>query len=82
MPAHLVPYIKRFDFIPPPAIGEKVKAALVGWQDAVHLNFGRLVRSPITELYVFRRLVTLGIPVKIETNEEEFFHAILFSLRC
>ena len=68
MPAHLVPYIKRFDFIPPPAIGEKVKAALVGWQDAVHLNFGRLVRSPITELYVFRRLVTLGIPVKIETN--------------
>ena len=68
MPAHLAPYIKRFDFIPPPARGEKVKASLVGWQDKVHLSFGRLVRPAISELYMFRRLIDLGIPVKVESN--------------
>ena len=68
MPSHLSPYIKRFDFIPPPAGGEKVKAALIGWEDKIHLSFGRLVRPAISELYVFRRLVNLGIPVKVESN--------------
>ena len=68
MPPHLSPFIKRFDFIPPPARGEKVKASLIGWNDKVHLSFGRLVRPAISELYVFRRLVNLGIPVKVESN--------------
>ncbi len=68
MPDHLAPYIKRFDFIPPPASGEKVKASVVGWQDKVHLTFGRIVRPAISELYVFRKLIDLGIPVKVESN--------------
>jgi hypothetical protein len=68
MPQHLSPHIRRFDFIPPPAMGEKVKAAMIGWKDRVHLTFGRLVRPSIAELYVFRRLVGMGIPVKVESN--------------
>jgi len=68
MPEHLSGYIRRFDFIPPPAIGEKVKAAVIGWGDSIHLSFGRLVRPAISELYVFRRLIDLGIPVKVESN--------------
>ena len=68
MPAHLSPYIRRFDFIPPPARGEKVKAAVIGWNNSIHLTFGRLVRPAISELYVFRRLVSLGIPVRVESN--------------
>jgi len=68
MPEHLSPYIRRFDFIPPPAAGEKVKASMVGWNDHIHLSFGRVVRPSIVELYVFRRLVSMGIPVKVESN--------------
>ncbi len=68
MPRHLTPYIRRFDFIPPPAGGEKVKASMIGWNNNVHLSFGRLVRPAISELYVFRRLIDLGIPVKVESN--------------
>jgi hypothetical protein len=68
MPPHLAPFITRFDFIPPPASGEKVKASVVGWQDKVHLSFGRIVRPAISELYTFRRLIELGIPVKVESN--------------
>lgn len=68
MPEHLESYIKRFDFIPPPAMGEKVKASVTGWKDSVHLSFGRLVRPAISELYIFRKLISLGIPVKIESN--------------
>jgi len=68
MPPHLSPFISRFDFIPPPASGEKVKASVVGWHDKVHLSFGRIVRPAISELYTFRRLIDLGIPVKVESN--------------
>ena len=68
MPAHLSPYIKRFDFIPPPARGEKIKASVIGWNNKIHLTFGRLVRPAISELYIFRRLIELGIPVKVESN--------------
>ena len=68
MPDHLAPHIRRFDFIPPPAVDEKVKASVIGWNDRVHLSFGRLVTPAITELYVFRSLIDFGIPVKVETN--------------
>lgn len=68
MPPHLAPYITRFDFIPPPASGEKAKASVVGWQNNIHLSFGRIVRPAIAELYTFRRLIDLGIPVKVESN--------------
>jgi hypothetical protein len=68
MPDHLTPHIRRFDFIPPPAAAEKVKASAVGWGSRIHVSFGRLVRPAISELYFFRRLVDLGIPVKIESN--------------
>jgi hypothetical protein len=68
MPEHLAPHIRRFDFIPPPAAGEKVKASAVGWGSRIHVSFGRLVRPAISELYFFRRLIDLGIPVKIESN--------------
>ncbi len=68
MPDHLSPHIRRFDFLPPPAVSERVKASVVGWGDKVHLSFGRLVRPAITELYVFRSLIDFGIPVKVESN--------------
>ncbi len=68
MPGHLSPYIQCFDFIPPPAADEKVKAAVIGWKDHLHLTFGRVIRPAIAELYVFRTLVSMGIPVKVESN--------------
>ncbi len=68
MPEHLAPYIRRFDFIPPPAVNEKVKASVIGWGDNLHLSFGRLVQPAIAELYVFRSLIDFGIPVKVESN--------------
>ena len=68
MPDHLTPWIRRFDFIPPPAKDEKVKASVIGWGNEVHLSFGRLVRPAIAELYVFRSLRSSGIPVKVESN--------------
>ena len=68
MPGHLRSYVRRFDFIPPPAMDEKIKAAVIGWDDKVHMSFGRLIRPAITELYVFRSLVGFGIPVKVESN--------------
>ncbi len=68
MPEHLRPYIQRFDFIPAPAMDEKVKASVISWNKHIYMNFGRLVRPAITELYVFRTLVGMGIPVKVESN--------------
>ena len=68
MPDHLADFIERFDFIPPPAVAEKVKASVVGWGDWVNMSFGRLIRPSVAERYVFRRLIRMGIPVKVESN--------------
>ena len=68
LPQHLAPYVKRFDFIPPPAPEEKVKAAVIGWKDSISMSFGRLIRPAIVEQYVFRKLIRMGVPVKVQGN--------------
>lgn len=68
MPDHLSEYIERFDFIPPPAVAERVKASVIGWNDTVNMSFGRLIQPSVAERYIFRRLIRMGIPVKVESN--------------
>ncbi|WP_087974137.1 alcohol acetyltransferase [Oceanobacillus rekensis] len=71
MPSEVEKYIKRVECYPPPSIGNKVKALMLTYNDYVYISFGNLTKDRMLEREFFRRIRTLGIPVTIETNDEE-----------
>ena len=42
---------------------------MLGYNGNLYMNFGRVIRETDIEMGFFRRLVRMGIPVRIETNE-------------
>jgi hypothetical protein len=68
MPDCFARHIKRFDFIPDPNPITKISCAAISFEDTLSITFGRLIQETELEKYFFRRLVSTGIPVKIETN--------------
>lgn len=68
MPAPLESLIERFDFYPPPSRGNKIKAALLSYKENLYISFGSLTRVRVIEKLFFRKLVKMGIPVKVESG--------------
>ncbi|MGA2141070.1 MAG: hypothetical protein ABSG94_01495 [Brevinematales bacterium] len=68
MPDRIAAYIDRFDFILPPEPTSKCNCSVVSFRDKVSISFGRTIIETDIEKYFFRRLVGMGIPVKIENN--------------
>lgn len=72
MPAAYASEIVRFDFIPPPTLLNRINCSLLSWNDKLYFSFGNLGIEPAIEEIFFRKLVKSGIPVKIESNNQEF----------
>lgn len=68
MPDKIAEYIEGFDFIPGPDPETKCNCGVIGFKNNVFISFGRVIRETEIEMYFFRSLVKLGIPVKIMTN--------------
>ncbi|MFP7169767.1 alcohol acetyltransferase [Terribacillus sp. FSL K6-0262] len=65
-------YVQRFDFYPPPSIGNKIKAGVISYKDDMYITFGNLSNDRIVERMFFRKLVEEGIQIKIETNRSAY----------
>jgi hypothetical protein len=68
MPAKIADHIRCFDFIPAPGPKTKCNCGVISFKNEVHISFGRTIIETEVERYFFRRLIKLGIPVKIESN--------------
>lgn len=68
MPSPLEDHIERFDFFPSPSRNNKLKAAAITFKGKLYFTFGKLTRATVIEKIFFRKLVRMGIKVKIETN--------------
>jgi NRPS condensation-like uncharacterized protein len=68
MPDPLGKYIDRFSFIPSPSGGNKIKTTLVSFNDKLYFTLGKLTQVNVIEKLLFRKLVSMGIPVKIESG--------------
>lgn len=68
LPKPLKNEIERFDFIPPPSTGTKLKCAVISFDNIFSISFGRLVKNSEIEKEFFRKLIKMGIAVKIESN--------------
>ncbi|HTX71655.1 MAG TPA: hypothetical protein VMC79_02420 [Rectinemataceae bacterium] len=68
LPEEMGRHVERFDFLPAPSTYNKTSAAVVSWRGFLYINFGSLARSRQLERLFFRRLCSLGLSVKIESN--------------
>jgi hypothetical protein len=60
--------ITCFEFYPPPSPNIGINCSSLSYKDKLYLSFGRTGRETEMEKRFFRKLVKLGVPVKIETN--------------
>ncbi|MFP7492673.1 alcohol acetyltransferase [Terribacillus saccharophilus] len=65
-------HVERFEFYPPPSIGNKIKAGVISYKDDMYITFGNLSNDRLVERTFFRRLVKEGIKIKIETNRSAY----------
>ncbi|MBP1968519.1 NRPS condensation-like uncharacterized protein [Virgibacillus natechei] len=71
VPSEMEEFIERFEFYPPPSIGNKVKAMVISYKEHINISFGNLSKNRMVEREFFRRIRALEIDVSIETNDEE-----------
>ncbi|MBD3191103.1 MAG: hypothetical protein GF308_10685 [Candidatus Heimdallarchaeota archaeon] len=68
MPEPLNEEIQRFEFVPGKTPKIKTGCSIISYKDSLYITFGRMIKENILERKFFRKLVKLGVPVKIETN--------------
>ncbi|MFP7479909.1 alcohol acetyltransferase [Terribacillus saccharophilus] len=65
-------HVERFEFYPPPSIGNKIKAGVISYKDDMYITFGNLSNDRLVERMFFRKLVKEGVKIKIETNRSAY----------
>lgn len=71
LPEEMAKYVRRMDFILGPLADNRVCAAALTYNGRLRVNFTRTIAEPVLEREFFTRLVKLGIPVKVESNQTE-----------
>ena len=71
LPATMAPYVERMEFIIGVQYSYPNNCSVVTANGVTLVNMIRSIESPELERRFFSRLVELGVPVSIETNEEE-----------
>jgi NRPS condensation-like uncharacterized protein len=70
LPEEIQPYVDAIEFYPAPSEVNKIKMCLCSYKDHCYISFGKTVNSTEIEKYFFRNLRKLGVPIKIETNQD------------
>ena len=68
LPEGLKPYIERFEFLVGPSHYNPVNCSVVSFENKLVINFTATMDETDPQRYFFRRLIQLGIPVRIESN--------------
>lgn len=69
LPDEMKPFVKAFAFIPPHGINNATRSAAIGFNDIFSISFTNVFDTMDVEKEFFRRLVKMGIHVKIESNQ-------------
>lgn len=70
LPESIEKLVERFEFYPPPSIGNIIKSGIISYNDKIYISFGSLAKTTEIEKIFFRKIRKMNIPVKIETNRE------------
>lgn len=66
VPAEMEKEVEEFQFFLTPNKDGTICLAMTGYKDKLYMNFGRAYREPDIEKLFFRKLVNLGIRIKIK----------------
>ena len=69
LPEEMAKYVQRVDFILGPLSRNKIAGAAIGYDGKLNISFTRTIVSQEVEREFFTRLIKLGIPVLIESNQ-------------
>jgi len=69
LPDTMRPYVTRMDFMLGPLSRNRVSCGAISYEGTLRLNFTRRIKEATLEREFFTRLVKLGIPVQIESNQ-------------
>lgn len=69
LPEEMAKYVTRMEFILGPLSRNRVAVAALSYDGTLRMNFTRTLVEPVVEQEFFTRLVKLGIPVKVESNQ-------------
>lgn len=64
-------YISRFDFILGVQVAAPYNCGMVSYGDTIYINFIRNIKDPELERHFFAILQQLGLPVTVESNQNE-----------
>lgn len=66
VPAEMENEVEEFQFFLPPNKYGMICLSMTGYRDKIFINFGRVHREPDIERLFFRKLVSMGIKVKLK----------------
>ena len=69
LPDGMKPYVERLDFLLGAPSANPVVCAAIGYDGQLVVNFSRIINERAIERGFFTRLVRLGIPVVVESNQ-------------
>ena len=64
-------YIRRFDFILGTQAAAPYNCGMLSFGDTVYINFIRNIQEPELERHFYGVLQQLGVPVTVESNQNE-----------
>ena len=64
------PYVERFDVLMGQPFSARTNCAVVSYENTLTISFASSIVEADVERIFFRKLVSDGIPVKIESNRE------------
>lgn len=70
VPEEMKKHVERFDFVLGPSRYNRVNCTAASYEGTLALTFSRIIKEPVAEREFFTMLVKMGVPVKIESNQE------------
>ncbi|MHA1866107.1 MAG: hypothetical protein ACTSWZ_06330 [Candidatus Heimdallarchaeaceae archaeon] len=68
LPPEVEEHVEDFQFLPGTNPERKVSCGVISFKNKLYINFGNVSNSKELEKIFFRKIVKMGIPVKIESN--------------
>ena len=69
LPEPMAAYVTRMEFVLGPLSRNPVACAALSYGGTLYLNMTSTLREPVLERALLTRLVKLGVPVRVESNQ-------------
>lgn len=69
LPVEIEKHVSAVTFLPSPSPHEKCSCGVGSYKDNMYMTFGRSIKPAHIEHHLFSRLVQLGVPVTIKSNQ-------------